>query len=51
MGLVALHMLGAACLAAGLARIALAVLPHRGAHEARADGAPQRHAATRIGPS
>ena len=27
-GLVALHMLGAALLAAGLARIALAVLPH-----------------------
>jgi cytochrome c oxidase assembly protein subunit 15 len=33
-GLVALHMLGAALLAAGLARIALAVLPHRGGPEA-----------------
>jgi heme a synthase len=50
-GLVALHMLGAGLLAAGLARIALAVLPHRGADEARADGVPQTHAATRIGPS
>jgi cytochrome c oxidase assembly protein subunit 15 len=50
-GLVALHMLGAGLLAAGLARIALAVLPHRGADEARADGVPQPHAATRIGPS
>ena len=50
-GLVALHMLGAGLLAAGLARIALAVLPHRGADEARADGVPQTHAATHIGPS
>ncbi|HYH72986.1 MAG TPA: COX15/CtaA family protein, partial [Nocardioides sp.] len=50
-GLVALHMLGAGLLAAGLARIALAVLPHRGADEARADGVPQAHAATRIGPA
>ena len=37
-GLVALHMLGAALLAGGLARIALAVLPHRASHEARAGG-------------
>jgi cytochrome c oxidase assembly protein subunit 15 len=50
-GLVALHMLGAGLLAAGLARIALAVLPHRGAAEARADGVPQQHAATRLGPA
>ncbi len=46
--LVALHMLGAALLAAGLARIALAVLPHHGEHEARASGEPQPHAATRL---
>lgn len=46
-GLVALHMLGAALLAAGLARIALAVLPHRAGLEARADGQQQRDAATR----
>ena len=45
-GLVALHMLGAALLAAGLARIALAVLPHRASHEARADGQEQASAAT-----
>ncbi|MBI4900386.1 MAG: COX15/CtaA family protein, partial [Actinobacteria bacterium] len=45
-GLVALHMLGAALLAAGLARIALAVLPHRASHEARADGQEQPSAAT-----
>ena len=45
-GLVALHMLGAALLAAGLARIALAVLPHRASHEARADGQEQESAAT-----
>ncbi|WP_241005107.1 heme A synthase [Nocardioides sp. zg-1228] len=50
-GLVALHMLGAGLLAAGLARIALAVLPHQGSAEARADGEPQRLAATRIVPS
>lgn len=47
-GLVALHMLGAALLAAGLARIALAVLPHRAGHEAQAGGEPQPHAATRL---
>jgi cytochrome c oxidase assembly protein subunit 15 len=46
--LVALHMLGAALLAAGLARVALAVLPHRSQHEARASGEPQPHAATRL---
>ena len=48
-GLVALHMLGAALLAAGLARIALAVLPHRAAQEAQAGGREQRAAATRLG--
>lgn len=47
-GLVALHMLGAALLAAGLARIGLAVLPHHAVHEARADGGSQRDAATRL---
>jgi cytochrome c oxidase assembly protein subunit 15 len=47
-GLVALHMLGAALLAAGLARTALAVLPHHAAHEARADGQEQTSAATRL---
>ncbi|KRE92591.1 cytochrome oxidase assembly protein [Nocardioides sp. Soil774] len=47
-GLVALHMLGAALLAAGLARIALAVLPHAAAHEAQADGAAQERSATRL---
>jgi cytochrome c oxidase assembly protein subunit 15 len=47
-GLVALHMLGAALLAAGLARIGLAVLPHRASHEARADGQEQTSAATRL---
>ena len=46
--LVALHMLGAALLAAGLGRIALAVLPHHAAHEARADGGSQPDAATRL---
>ncbi|GAA5119678.1 COX15/CtaA family protein [Alloalcanivorax gelatiniphagus] len=46
--LVALHMLGAALLAAGLARIALAVLPHRAGLEAHAGGEPQPHAATRL---
>ena len=46
-GLVALHMLGAALLAAGLARIALAVLPHRVGLEARADGEKQDVGATR----
>jgi cytochrome c oxidase assembly protein subunit 15 len=48
-GLVALHMLGAALLAAGLARIALAVLPHHAAHEAQASGGVQDSAATRLG--
>jgi cytochrome c oxidase assembly protein subunit 15 len=47
-GLVALHMLGAALLAAGLARIALAVLPHHADHEARPGGEPQPRAATRL---
>jgi len=47
-GLVALHMLGAALLAAGLARIGLAVLPHRSEHEALSGGQPQPHAATRL---
>jgi heme a synthase len=46
-GLVALHMLGAALLAAGLARMALAVLPHRADLEARADHRPQPDPATR----
>ena len=46
--LVALHMLGAALLAAGLARIALAVLPHSASLEARADGQEQAEAATRL---
>lgn len=46
--LVALHMLGAGMLAAGLARIALAVLPHHAAAEARADGTEQHDAATRL---
>ena len=46
--LVALHMLGASLLAAGLARIALAVLPHHGEHEARADGEQQSTPATRL---
>ncbi len=46
-GLVALHMLGAALLAAGLARIALAVLPHHAGLEARADGEKQHAGATR----
>ena len=47
-GLVALHMLGASLLAAGLARIALAVLPHHATHEDRADGQEQTRAATRL---
>lgn len=47
-GLVALHMLGAALLAAGLARIGLAVLPHRADLEVRADGRRQAGPATRI---
>ncbi len=47
-GLVALHMLGAALLAAGLGRIALAVLPHRALLEARADGVRQDDGATRV---
>ena len=47
-GLVALHMLGAGLVAAGLARIALAVLPHHAAHEAEPGGEPQPHAATRL---
>ena len=46
-GLVALHMLGAALLAAGLARIALAVLPHHTGLEASADGRQQDDSATR----
>ena len=46
--LVALHMLGAGLLAAGLARVALAVLPHRASHEARADAEVQDGAATRL---
>jgi cytochrome c oxidase assembly protein subunit 15 len=46
--LVALHMLGAGLLAAGLARVALAVLPHRAAAEAEAGGESQPHAATRL---
>ena len=46
--LVALHMLGASLLAAGLARIALAVLPHHAESEARADGEQQSKAATRL---
>ena len=48
-GLVALHMLGAALLAAGLARIALAVLPHRAAYEAQPELGLQEAAATRLG--
>ena len=47
-GLVALHMLGASLLAAGLARVALAVLPHRASQEARADGQEQTRSATRL---
>ncbi len=46
--LVALHMLGAGLLSAGLARVALAVLPHHAVLEARADGAPQPQPATRL---
>jgi cytochrome c oxidase assembly protein subunit 15 len=48
-GLVALHMLGAGLLAAGLARIALAVLPHHEEHELRADAEVQDRPATRLG--
>ncbi len=48
-GLVALHMLGAALLAAGLARLALAVLPHHADHEPRPGGEPQPRPATRLG--
>lgn len=47
--LVALHMLGASLLTAGLARIVLAVLPHHPEHEARADGEHQSQSATRLG--
>lgn len=46
--LVALHMLGAALLAAGLARIALAVLPHHAPLEADASAQPQATPATRL---
>lgn len=46
--LVALHMLGATLLAAGLARIALAVLPHHAPHEADGSGAEQPEPATRL---
>ncbi len=46
--LVALHMLGASLLAAGLARIALAVLPHRGANEAVADDREQSEPAAEL---
>jgi len=46
--LVALHVLGAALLAAGLARIALAVLPHSAGLEADADLEPQSEPATRL---
>src|SRR5690606_29439654 len=45
-GLVARHVLGAGLLAAGLARIALAVLPHRTDHEPRADETVQTTPAT-----
>lgn len=47
-GLVALHMLGAALLAAGLARIALAVLPHRADLEAQPGETPQPRPATTL---
>ncbi|MCY7399582.1 MAG: COX15/CtaA family protein [Nocardioides sp.] len=46
--LVALHVLGAALLAAGLARVALAVLPHSAGLEADADPEPQSEPATRL---
>ncbi|WP_249216386.1 COX15/CtaA family protein [Nocardioides palaemonis] len=46
--LVALHMLGAGLLAAGLARAALAVLPHHAALEARPDAEQQAESATRL---
>lgn len=48
-GLVALHMLGAGLMAAGMARILLAVQPHHAHLEARADGEAQAEAATRLG--
>ncbi|GAA1449361.1 hypothetical protein GCM10009641_79370 [Mycobacterium cookii] len=47
--LVALHMLGAGLLAAGLARIGLAVLPHASENEARAEAGTQPRAATHLG--
>ncbi|WP_110183355.1 COX15/CtaA family protein [Nocardioides solisilvae] len=47
--LVALHMLGAGLLAAGLARVTLAVLPHRSAAEPDPDAGPQSEPATRLG--
>ena len=47
--LVALHMLGAALLAAGLARIALAVFAHHAPHEADASGTAQQRPATSLG--
>ena len=47
--LVALHMLGASLLAAGLARTALAVVPHHPEGEARDDGELQPEPATRLG--
>lgn len=46
--LVALHMLGASLLAAGLARIALAVLPHSEALEAEPSDVLQTEPATRV---
>ena len=46
--LVALHMLLAASLAAGFARIALAVRPHRAAYEADASSTPQQASATHL---
>ena len=47
--LVALHMLGAGLLAAGLARVGLAVLPHAADNEAKAEAGTQPHAATQLG--
>lgn len=47
--LVALHMLGAGLLAAGLARVGLAVLPHSSENEAQAEAGTQPHAATHLG--
>lgn len=49
-GLVALHMLGAGLLAAGLARTALAVLPHQVVEEPRPDAERQASPATRLLP-